>query len=100
MYAIRSYYGNVADIVDPAALARVEYEDRLMEEKADMFRTKYPETIQPAPQPDWEKDLLRRQREGLPLKVKGKEKGNCVSCNPVKHVADSRDGVWALDVIV
>jgi len=98
-YRISKSSGNVADIVDPAALARVEYEDRLMEEKADMFRTKYPETIQPAPQPDWEKDLLRRQREGLPLKVKGKEKGNCVSCNPVKHVADSRDGVWALDVI-
>lgn len=86
-YRISKSSGNVADIEDPAARAMDEYNNKIMVEKEDLFKKKYPESIPPQAQPEWEKSLLKRQPD------------NDVSCRPVPHVADTKDGVWALDVI-
>lgn len=87
-YRLFKSSGNVAKIEDPAALKEEAYNDSVMKEKAELFKKMYPESIPPKPQPEWEKELLMRQPEG-----------NDVNCRPMKHVADTQDGVWALDVI-
>lgn len=87
-YRLFKSSGNVAKIEDPAALKEVENNALVMKEKAELFKKMYPESIPPKPQPEWEKELLMRQPDG-----------NDVNCRPMKHVADTQDGVWALDVI-
>ncbi len=87
-YRLFKSSGHVAKITDPVARAMKENNDRIMQEKEEFFMEKYPESIPPQRQPDWEQDLLNRQPEG-----------NDVNCRPVPHVANTKDGVWALDAI-